>query len=337
MKINCSYIPPEIITAQGYTVSRVWPTKVGSKGRNLLPANCCPYSRAFLSEVIGESEKVIMANSCDTMRRVYDAQINKSYFLQVPRLTNKININFYKEKLKEIKNILAQNNKSQEKNLKKEIEEFNELRKLLKKLRDKIIENYRISFLTLIDVLKNDYYKKDKKKIKEVINSIEKDSLAINKNSLKENNAPRPRVIISGSCLLDKTLVKKVENIGMKVIALDSCLGERSFDFTVKTNGPNLIENLAYSYLNKKQCPRMMNIDKRLNEIKEIISERNADGLIYFIPKFCDQSSYDFKYLKKWFKENNFPILKLEGEYQSANRGQITTRIEAFKESINLK
>ena len=336
LKINCSYIPSEIITAAGYQLNRVWPNNIGSKGRDLLPTNYCPYSRAFLSEIIDEKDKLILANSCDAMRRVYDIKNNISYLLQVPRKINKTNINFYKEKLIEIQNLLLKNKDKQFKNeisqnklLEKEVMEFNETRELMKKLRDEILINDKASFSILVNVLKNNYYKKDKEKIKKAIKKIK------NYSKIK-NNDYYPKVIISSSCLLDKSLIKKVEKSGMEVVALDSCLGERTFDFEVDKNYDNIMENLASSYLNKKLCPRMMDLNKRLAEIKDLVFNRNADGLIYFIPKFCDQSSYDFKFIKEWAQKNNFPILKLEGEYNAGQKGQLTTRIEAFKESLKI-
>ncbi|MGM0436654.1 MAG: 2-hydroxyacyl-CoA dehydratase family protein [Bacillota bacterium] len=334
VKINCSYIPPEIITAAGYQFNRVWPNNIGSKGKKLLPTNYCPYSQAFLSKIIDEPEKLILANSCDAMRRIYDITHNKSYLLQVPRKINKTNISFYKEKLSEMNKFLLKekNRQFQNKNLgnerlKEEVKEFNEIRKLMKKLRDEILKNDKASFSILIEALKNLYYNKDKEKIKRLIKKIKNDSAV-------KNNDYAPKIIISSSCLLGKSLINKVENSGMEVVAIDSCLGERTFDFEVKNNNDDLIGNLAKSYLNKKSCPRMMEMDKRLDEVKNLIFQRKADGLIYFIPKFCDQSIYDFKYLKEWAQKSNFPILKLEGEYNAGQRGQLTTRIEAFKESL---
>lgn len=334
VKINCSYVPPEIITAAGYQLNRVWPNNIGRKGRDLLPTNYCPYSRAFLSEVIGESEKIIIANSCDAMRRIYDIENTRSYLLQVPRKINETNISFYKDKLAEIHNLLLkkddrqyQNKGLENKRLKEEVKEFNEIRILMRKLRDEILKNDRASFSLLIDALKNHYYSKDKEKIKKLIKDIK------NYSEIK-NNDYYPKIIISSSCLLDKSLIKKVERLGMEIVGLDSCLGERTFDFEIAYKNNNIMENIARSYLNKKSCPRMMDLNKRLSEIKNLIFKRNADGLIYFIPKFCDQSSYDFKSIKEWAQKNNFPILKLEGEYNAGQKGQLTTRIEAFKESL---
>lgn len=333
VKINCSYIPPEIITAAGYQLNRVWPNNIGKKGRDLLPTNYCPYSRAYLSKVIGESEKLIIANSCDAMRRIYDIENNNSYFLQVPRKLNEINVSFYKEKLAEIHKLLLreddqyQNKDLENVSLKKEVKKFNEIRNLMRKLRNEILKNDRAAFSLLIDALKNYYYSKDKEKIKKLIKEIK------NYSEMK-NNDYSPKIIISSSCLLDISLIEKVEKLGMEVVGLDSCLGERTFDFKIDNKNNNIMENIARSYLNKKSCPRMMDSNKRLDEIKSFIFNRNADGLIYFIPKFCDQSSYDFKSVKEWTQKNNFPILKLEGEYKAGQNEQLTTRIEAFKESL---
>ena len=348
VNINCSYIPPELITASGYNVRRIWPGEIADKGQDLLPINYCPYSRAFLSQIIDGQKETIIANSCDAMRRVYDAQNNKSFLLQVPRKIREIDVNFYKNKLEDMKNVLLNDaklnkgrNDGEEKNsisykqiLIKEIKKFNEIRILMTKLRNKLLDNDEVSFSLLIDALNNHYYNKNKKGIKKIIKKVEKNKIENNLNKKHEKPGTKPRTIISSSCLLDKSLVKKVEKAGLKVVALDSCLGERSFDFGVKLGGESPLKSLANAYLEKAPCPRMMEIDRRLEKIKNLISERKASGLIYFIPKFCNQASYDFKYIKDWAQENNFPLLKLEGEYNAGLSGKLTTIIEAFKESL---
>ena len=382
ISLNCSYIPLEIIAAAGYKPKRVWPEGIGDRGQEMLPADYCPYSRAFLSDIYEEDENMIMANSCDAMRRVYDVlclqtneqsnEINKEpynkvvkkndleqFILQVPRKTNQMHIEYFKRKLKNMLKFLLN---SKEQNLfqeisketicdmiKSEIDEYNSCRSLLRELRNNLIEANNKSFTMLLDGIVH-YFNKEKEEIKKLVsettNNMDSNESKDNISTVTDNISQviddgQKKFIISSSCLLGEDLIKLIEKLGLNVVGLDSCLGERSFDIEIDYESSDtfsdLIEILAKSYLKKPACPRMMEPRQRLEQIENMISSRNADGIIYFIPKFCDQADYDFKYIKEWAEENKFPVLQLEGEYGAGTSGQLNTRVEAFKEALQLK
>lgn len=323
--INCSYVPPELIAAAGYSPRRLWPEGIGGKAREVLPVNYCPYSRAILSEIYDDDSKVILASSCDAMRRVYDIKYDSGFLLEVPRRNSPQFVNFFVRKLEETRNFLGGFNNLQEK-----IIIYNQCRELMKELRDNLLDNNRYSFALLVGALYH-YYNHDQEWLQKLV-----DRTAVVPGT-GNGGVKKPGVVISSSCLLDTTLIDLMEEVGFRIMGLDSCLGERAFDFSVQTEGNNLLLNLAESYLKKPACPRMLESEKRLAYIRHLISRRNAEGLIYFIPKFCDQASYDFKYLKEWAIETDFPMLMVEGEYRSGESGQLKTRIEAFRESLQLQ
>ncbi len=57
-------------------------------------------------------------------------------------------------------------------------------------------------------------------------------------------------------------------------------------------------------------------------------------GVINHIIKFCDHISIMSSHLKKLLKEKGISVLNLERDYSRANRGQLSTRIEAFLEMM---
>ncbi|MCF0248134.1 MAG: 2-hydroxyacyl-CoA dehydratase, partial [Synergistes sp.] len=61
---------------------------------------------------------------------------------------------------------------------------------------------------------------------------------------------------------------------------------------------------------------------------------KNASGLIYHTMKFCDYFSFEYAERKKYEK---IPILKIETSGSAHNAGQLSTRLEAFAESLHLR
>jgi len=57
-------------------------------------------------------------------------------------------------------------------------------------------------------------------------------------------------------------------------------------------------------------------------------------GVINHIIKFCDHMSIMSSHLKNQLKEKGIYVLNLERDYSRANRGQLSTRIEAFLEMM---
>lgn len=333
VNLNCSYLPPELFAAAGFNSGRLWPEGIGNKGQGLLPYDFCPYSRAFLSMVAGSQDLSLFANSCDAMRRVYDALAEEyAYLLEVPRVTTQPGYFQYQlEKLLTYLGIDPENRQFRE-SLRENIKLYNYRRKLLKRLLENLIGGAGPSFSLLIEGVKY-YYQQQTEKIAGLVSDTR---LKQDEEGYVSNHSDQriPRVIISSSCLLDGRLVKLVEESGLRIVGLDSCLGERSFNFQIELKEDNPLESLARGYLNKPACPRTMEPKRRVAEVKRLITSRDADGLIYFMPKFCDQAGYDFKFLKENARENNFPLLLVEGEYQAGESGQLNTRITAFRESL---
>jgi benzoyl-CoA reductase/2-hydroxyglutaryl-CoA dehydratase subunit BcrC/BadD/HgdB len=57
-------------------------------------------------------------------------------------------------------------------------------------------------------------------------------------------------------------------------------------------------------------------------------------GVINHIIKFCDHMSLMSSFLKDKLQEKGIQVLNLERDYSRANRGQLSTRVEAFLEMI---
>lgn len=91
-----------------------------------------------------------------------------------------------------------------------------------------------------------------------------------------------------------------------------------------------LLRVYAKTLLSQIPCMRMQDISGR----KILINRPNLRGIIYHTVRFCDYYSFEYAAL---CKEVSIPMLKLESDYTFQSEGQLSTRIEAFRESLGLR
>ena len=140
---------------------------------------------------------------------------------------------------------------------------------------------------------------------------------------------------VTGTCLLDLSLIQCIETAGLDVVFIDSCLPSRTYTFTVDNeNVSDPFYALAEAYLRKPPCPRMFRGNERIQYLHRLALDCDARGLIYFAPKFCDQAYYDFIEVRHSLKSLAPPCSRLEGQYGVGRTGQTLTRIAAFREML---
>lgn len=91
-----------------------------------------------------------------------------------------------------------------------------------------------------------------------------------------------------------------------------------------------LLRAYARTILCQIPCMRMQDISRR-----KILTDRpNLQGIIYHTIRFCDYYSFEYAAL---CKEVSIPMLKLESDYTFQSEGQLSTRIQAFRENLDLQ
>ena len=91
-----------------------------------------------------------------------------------------------------------------------------------------------------------------------------------------------------------------------------------------------LMEWYATALLRMVPCMRMTDVSGR----RVLFENPHLKGIIYNTVKFCDFYSFDYAALKD---ETTLPMLKIESDYMPMAQGQLSTRIEAFSESLGLE
>lgn len=93
-------------------------------------------------------------------------------------------------------------------------------------------------------------------------------------------------------------------------------------------------EELLYAYaealLKQIPCMRMEDISGRSGLLKQ----KGLAGIVYHTVRFCDYYSFEYAQIRK---KSDLPMLKIESDYTSQSDGQLSTRLQAFGESLEGK
>ena len=147
----------------------------------------------------------------------------------------------------------------------------------------------------------------------------------------------RARVMITGTVFDDPAFTELIEAQGALVVADRYCFGSLSGLDQIPEEGDPW-ENLAKHYAETCECPRMMeNFEKRYQQRLDYRKEFDVEGIIIQTLKFCDLWAYEVPMNLDRLHAEKIPVVKIEHEYQLNGEGQIKTRVQAFVESIENK
>jgi len=145
-----------------------------------------------------------------------------------------------------------------------------------------------------------------------------------------------PRVLITGCPAAGDAakIFKIVEETGGVIVALDSCVGLKTFSGKVEEGTSDPIRSIAERYL-KIPCACMTPNNRRLAEMDKLIDKFNPDAVIDIVLQACHGYNIEsYKAGEHVMKKRNLPFLKIVTDYSQGDTGQIKTRIEALLESV---
>ncbi len=337
----CSYTPVELIRAAGFHPVRIKGAEKDSCAANeVLCGNICPYIKAVIDQKVNgnleDFKGMVFVNSCDGMRRLYDAWVKLdegkktfNHILDIPKNTDDAAVFYYantlkkfKEKLENYFTVTIQNN-----DINQSIATYNAVREKVRFFLQKYWSGYLgQSGYEIFSLLK-----KGVNAVPEKFQAYLTQLMKQREDVIDTRNIPR--LFVWGSIMENESIMKVIEDAGAKVVAEDLCNGSRHFDAQIHiTDDPIL--SIARRYILRSPCSRMVNIFERINKALTIMQEKSIHASIYHTLKFCDHNLLDYPLIKKTFQEKNIPLLHLTCDYTLSSEGQIKTRVEAFLEQL---
>jgi benzoyl-CoA reductase/2-hydroxyglutaryl-CoA dehydratase subunit BcrC/BadD/HgdB len=170
------------------------------------------------------------------------------------------------------------------------------------------------------------------------------DFLHIQKNT-QINEKGKPILLTGCSIFINDYLNDLIEEGGGDIVFFDTWVGfnyySQIFDDDLINSSIDPIDLLVERFKNNlfgdHSVPNFLKT--KISQIEEFYKNyRNTSGkkvgVINHIIKFCDHMSIMSSHLKKQLQEKGIQVLNLERDYSRANKGQLSTRIEAFLEMM---
>ena len=343
----CSAMPVEMITAAGFLPFRLRAT--GSTGTELSDScltniNCSFPRHAFNMALRGEYDfldGVVIFNSCDHIRRVYDHWIRRMKtpfvkILSLPRKDEPPQVEWFRDEIAILRQQMQEHFrvKITDDSLREAIVLHNTSRRRqrdlyeLRKKHDPPITGAEMLEVTVAGTaLPPALYNQ---LVGELVEHAAK---------IKGHSGYRARLMIAGGELDSPEYVKVIEGQGGLVVADSLCFGSRMIWKDVDQTTSDPLKALAHYYVaDRPSCARMYTrYGERVEYIKNMIKDFKVDGVIFVRLTFCELWGFEQYSLENDFKHLNIPLLCMDREYSQIGVGQLRTRVQAFLETLEAK
>lgn len=350
---TCVHVPVEIVYALDALPVRICSGAHATDhiGAESLPAKSCPMVKSTLGALTTSllphgltPDLVINTASCDQKKKIGELpgfENTPFYLLEVPSSKDSEEARQYWQRTvkklvrklesvtgnrltrKKLKNAIHKVAKAQ-----KEYRRFNTLRKKAPVIHGK--DALMVTNAFFFDDI-NRWTLKLSKLNDELAERIE------SRFSVTRPNAPR--ILLTGSPALfpNVKVPVMIEKLGGWIASEEFCSGSRMLYDTVAVDEwflYDMVPAVADRYLKPSTCPNFSPNDDRLRKILLEIRENNIDGVVYITLTGCQLYDIESRRVGKALEEAGVHTLFLETDYGPEDLGQLSTRMEAFFDTI---
>ena len=341
----CVFVPEEIIIAlDAISVGLCAGAEIGYEhAEKYLPRNTCPLIKSFFGFTLAKvcpyveaCDILVGETTCDGKKKAYEtfSEIKNLYVMEIPQLKNQLDFSLLLEEYKKFATALEKITKRNltVENLKNAIKIVNGKRNALNKLMQLRGKNPgALSGKDALLINQISFYD-DPVRFTEKVEQLNKELESATDISNK------PKILISGCpmAIPNWKVPHIVESLGGIVIGEESCIGMRNIRNEVSSEGESvedLLKNIVERYF-KIDCACFTPNEERLENVKKLAKELNADGVIHYSLQFCTPYLMEAFKVEKEVENLGLPFLKIETDYSREDIGQLNTRIQAFLEMI---
>jgi benzoyl-CoA reductase/2-hydroxyglutaryl-CoA dehydratase subunit BcrC/BadD/HgdB len=148
-----------------------------------------------------------------------------------------------------------------------------------------------------------------------------------------------PRIVYTGSPPIFPNLKipLTIEESDAIIVADETCSSNRMFNDMVSVDEwfvNDMVDAVADRYLKACTCPIFTKNNDRIRRIIELARDYKADGVVYQAFAGCQVYEMEQRSVLEAMEKEGIPILYIESDYSPNQGGQLTTRVEAFIESL---
>ena len=349
----CIHVPIELIIALDAIPVRICSGaySADTAGSDLLPAKTCPMVKStmgalFLDMLPGNAQPDLVINptTCDQKKKIGEMgeEVNKEFYtLEVPPTKDSEEARQYwqrviKKLIKKLESVTG--NKLTRKKLKRSVHSVanaqSEFRRFIS-----LRKGLPVIFGKDALLVTNAYFFDNIHTWTSNLAILNSELEQRQKNELVVTERRAPRILLTGSPSIFPNMRTPVlvEKMGGVVVYEEFCSSSRMLYDTVAVDEwflYDMIPAIADRYLKPSTCPNFTPNDDRLRKIMKAMDEYNIDGVVYQTFTGCQLYDMESRKIGSELEKAGFPVLNVEVDYNPEDSGQLTTRLEAFLESV---
>ncbi|MBN1800661.1 MAG: 2-hydroxyacyl-CoA dehydratase [Candidatus Lokiarchaeota archaeon] len=168
----------------------------------------------------------------------------------------------------------------------------------------------------------------------------------LEKTDFQEHENNVVSIIFTGcSIFIGDYLIDLIEDSGGNVVFFDTWIGSNYYSDVLQesdyTNVQDPIDLFVKRFAENLQGDHFVPnfLENKVNFLDNLVKkyakkDNGKVGVINHIIKFCDHINIFQTFLKQKLQDRDIRVLNLERDYSRSNRGQLSTRIEAFMEMM---
>lgn len=348
----CVQVPDELIRACGARPLRLCSGAQAheSVGAELMPAKSCPLVKATLGmlEVSGHLDDlcgIVVPATCDQKRKMASLLAGHGYpvhLLEMPPVKSSEGARFYwQESVKELALTLERwtGVRLSRKGVRTAIHERAEACSAFRRLY--ALQRNLPAPLAGKDLLlvANSFFFADLKNWQQAVSNLCMELEARVAHGLGAGGKQAPRLLFTGSPPIFPNLKVPVlvEEAGAVIVADELCSSARLLhDQPIIGEGTlaDMIPALADRALKPSTCPCLADNRDRERHLLTLAKDYQIDGVIYQAFSGCMPYELEQRTIGAALAAKGIPMLYVETDYSPEDMGQLSTRVEAFLESI---
>ena len=344
----CTYFPQELALAMGAATVGLCSTSDETivDAEKDLPRNLCPLIKSSYGFAKTEkcpffyfSDLVVGETTCDGKKKMYELmqEFKDVFVIQLPQTQDHEAVLAYKNELNRLRAYLEEKFEVTitDDDIRKAVHLCNQIRTGMERVAGVMKHDpCPITGHDLFKVLYGSTFKLDRTGIPAELDAVaEKIEKEYAEGTMQEK---KPRIIITGCPMGGATekVIDAIEDNGGIVVAYENCTGAKQYDRLVDENAEDIMEALAYRYI-QIGCSVMTPNNNRYELLGRLIDEFNADGVIDMNLTTCLTYEVESKEIRDFVTEKKgIPFMQVETDYSKTDIEQLKTRVTAFIEML---
>lgn len=344
----CTYFPQELALAMGAATVGLCSTSDETivDAEKDLPRNLCPLIKSSYGFAKTEkcpffyfSDLVVGETTCDGKKKMYELmqEFKDVFVIQLPQTQDHEAVLAYKNELNRLRAYLEEKFEVTitDDDIRKAVHLCNQIRTGMERVAGVMKHDpCPITGHDLFKVLYGSTFKLDRTGIPAELDAVAKKiEKEYAEGTMQEK---KPRIIITGCPMGGATekVIDAIEDNGGIVVAYENCTGAKQYDRLVDEDAEDIMEALAYRYI-QIGCSVMTPNNNRYELLGRMIDEFNADGVIDMNLTTCLTYEVESKEIRDFVTEKKgIPFMQVETDYSKTDIEQLKTRVTAFIEML---